>query len=122
MRGSFCSLGCAIACAIEHRLRDQAFSKYADYTQVPDYHFILDNPWESTEDIMKGLRLVCTLPPPYNLLPSSLIFYPGTEFFYKAMITPSFSLKPGLHYIKNPSGDPSIDDALIGTVRFEVTF
>jgi len=60
-------------------------SKYKDYIQVPDYHFILDNPWESTEDVMKGLRLVCTLPPPYNLLPSSLIFYPGTEFYHKAL-------------------------------------
>ena len=60
-------------------------SKYSDFIQVPDYHIILDNPWESTEDVMKGLRLVCTLPPPYNLLPSSLIFYPGTEFYHKAM-------------------------------------
>jgi anaerobic magnesium-protoporphyrin IX monomethyl ester cyclase len=60
-------------------------SKYKDSIQVPDYHMILDNPWESTEDVMKGLRLVCTLPPPYNLLPSSLIFYPGTEFYHKAL-------------------------------------
>jgi len=60
-------------------------TKYKDFTQVPDYHFILDNPWESTEDVMKGLRLVLTLPPPYNLLPSSLIPYPGTEFFHKSM-------------------------------------
>ena len=44
------------------------------------------------------------------------------EFFYKAVVTPAFSLKPGLHYIVNPSGDPAIDDALVGTVRFEVTF
>ena len=35
-------------------------AKYKDFTQVPDYHFILDNPWESTEDVMKGLRLVLT--------------------------------------------------------------
>jgi radical SAM superfamily enzyme YgiQ (UPF0313 family) len=60
-------------------------SKYKDYVQVPDYHMILDNPWESTEDVMKGLRLLWTLPPPYNLLPSSLIPYPGTEFFHKAI-------------------------------------
>lgn len=60
-------------------------SKYKDFIQVPDYHVILDNPWESTEDVMKGLRLICTLPPPYNLLPSSLIAYPGTEFFHKAI-------------------------------------
>ncbi len=60
-------------------------SKYREFIQVPDYHIILDNPWESTEDVMKGLRLICTLPPPYNLLPSSLIAYPGTEFFHKSM-------------------------------------
>ena len=46
---------------------------------------ILDNPWESTEDVMKGLRLLWTLPPPYNLLPSSLVPYPGTEFYHKAI-------------------------------------
>ena len=60
-------------------------SKYADKTQIPDYHVILDNPWEGSEDIMKGLRLLWTLPPPYNLLPSSLVPYPGTEFYHKAM-------------------------------------
>ncbi|RME25546.1 MAG: radical SAM protein [Deltaproteobacteria bacterium] len=60
-------------------------SKYADYINVPDYHMILDNPWESTEDTMKGLRLLWTLPPPYNLLPSSLVPYPGTEFYHKAI-------------------------------------
>jgi len=60
-------------------------TKFKDFTQVPDYHFILDNPWESTEDVMKGLRLVLTLPPPYNLLPSSLIPYPGTEFYHKSI-------------------------------------
>src|SRR6185503_9553872 len=60
-------------------------SKYKDYTQIPDYHMILDNPWETTEDVMKGLRLLWTLPPPYNLLPSSLIPYPGTEFYHKSI-------------------------------------
>ncbi len=60
-------------------------SKYAEHIQIPDYHMILDNPWESTEDTMKGLRLLWTLPPPYNLLPSSLVPYPGTEFYHKAI-------------------------------------
>jgi anaerobic magnesium-protoporphyrin IX monomethyl ester cyclase len=60
-------------------------SKYADHIQVPDYHMILDNPWETTEDTMKGLRLLWTLPPPYNLLPSSLVPYPGTEFYHKSI-------------------------------------
>ena len=60
-------------------------SKYSENTQIPDYHMILDNPWENTEDVMKGLRLLWTLPPPYNLLPSSLVPYPGTEFYHKAI-------------------------------------
>jgi len=60
-------------------------TKYRDYIQIPDYHMILDNPWESTEDVMKGLRLLWTLPPPYNLLPSSLVPYPGTEFYHKSI-------------------------------------
>ncbi len=60
-------------------------TKYRDYIQIPDYHVILDNPWETTEDMMKGLRLLWTLPTPYNLLPSSLVPYPGTEFYHKAI-------------------------------------
>ena len=63
----------------------QIITKYSDQIQIPDYHMILDNPWESTEDVMKGLRLLWTLPPPYNLLPSSLVPYPGTEFYHKAI-------------------------------------
>ena len=60
-------------------------TKYKDSIQIPDYHMILDNPWESTEDTMKGLRLLWTLPPPYNVLPSSPVPYPGTEFYHKAL-------------------------------------
>ncbi len=63
----------------------QIITKYKAHIQIPDYHMILDNPWESTEDVMKGLRLLWTLPPPYNLLPSSLVPYPGTEFYHKAI-------------------------------------
>jgi len=60
-------------------------SKYADRTQIPDYHVILDNPWETTEDVLASLRLLWTLPTPYNLLPSSLVPYPGTEFYHKTI-------------------------------------
>ena len=60
-------------------------TKYSGQTQIPDYHVILDNPWESTEDVLRGLRLLWTLPPPYNLLPSSLVPFPGTEFYHKTI-------------------------------------
>lgn len=44
------------------------------------------------------------------------------ELYYKVAITPFFSLTPDLQYIVNPSGDPSISDAVVGAVRFELTF
>ncbi|MBC7771869.1 MAG: carbohydrate porin, partial [Pyrinomonadaceae bacterium] len=44
------------------------------------------------------------------------------EFFYKVAITPFLSLKPDLQYIINPSGDPGIHDAVVGSIRLELTF
>jgi porin len=44
------------------------------------------------------------------------------EAFYKIQVTPFFSVKPALQYIWNPGGDAAVDDALVGAVRFEVTF
>ncbi|MEM1212458.1 MAG: carbohydrate porin [Planctomycetota bacterium] len=44
------------------------------------------------------------------------------EAFYRLQITPAVYLQPGLHYIINPSGNPTIDDALVGVCRFGVTF
>lgn len=44
------------------------------------------------------------------------------ETFYKFQLTPSLSLKPGLQWVVDPSGDPTIDDALVGTLRIEINF
>lgn len=44
------------------------------------------------------------------------------ELLYKVQITPAISLKPDLQYIVNPSGDPTVDDALVGLLRLEITF
>lgn len=44
------------------------------------------------------------------------------ELFYKLQVTPSFSVRPDVQFIFNPSGDPTIDDAVVGGVRFEVAF
>ncbi|MBU1627472.1 cobalamin-dependent protein [bacterium] len=51
----------------------------------PDYHLILDNPWETTEDILDTLNLVLKLPRPFFLKPSSLVLYPNTGIYHKAM-------------------------------------
>ena len=69
----------------EHLLRaTEIITRYRDYLNTPDYHVILDCPWESPDDVVDTLRLIWKLPHPYNLLPSSLVFYPGTEFYERA--------------------------------------
>ncbi len=44
----------------------------------------------------------------------------AVELFYKVQVTPAFSLKPDLQWIVNPGGDPSVDDALMATLRAEI--
>ncbi|AHF04907.1 cobalamin-binding protein [Marichromatium purpuratum 984] len=45
----------------------------------PSYDFLLDVPYERTEDTLESLRLIARLPKPYRLQPFSLVLYPGTE-------------------------------------------
>ena len=48
------------------------------------YDIILDNPWETEEDVIKTLMFLSRLPVPYCLSLFSLIFYPGTALYEKA--------------------------------------
>jgi radical SAM superfamily enzyme YgiQ (UPF0313 family) len=59
-------------------------NRYKSKLLTPDYHIILDNPWETTEDVKDTLRLLLGLPGKYRLQISSLIFFPGTELNDKA--------------------------------------
>jgi anaerobic magnesium-protoporphyrin IX monomethyl ester cyclase len=51
----------------------------------PAYHVILDNPWETPADVAKTLELLLRLPRPFWLCRSSLIMFPGTEIFDRAV-------------------------------------
>ncbi len=51
----------------------------------PDYHIILDNPWEDVQDTVETARLLYNIPKPYGLCISSLVFYPQTELYVKAV-------------------------------------
>ncbi len=42
------------------------------------------------------------------------------ELLYKVQLTPAISVKPDLQYIVNPGGDPSLEDALVATLRVEI--
>jgi anaerobic magnesium-protoporphyrin IX monomethyl ester cyclase len=59
-------------------------NKRKDKLNPPDYHLIIDNPWEDIEDLKETLRLLWKLPRPYHILLSSLTFYPGTALYKKA--------------------------------------
>lgn len=44
------------------------------------------------------------------------------DTYYRAQLAPAIYVQPELQYILNPSGDPSIDDALVGGIRVGVVF
>ncbi|MBI5826126.1 MAG: B12-binding domain-containing radical SAM protein [Deltaproteobacteria bacterium] len=62
----------------------RTISRYVPRIFPPDYHIILDNPWETDEDTMDTVRLLMQLPKPYGLCISSLVFFPQTFLYHKA--------------------------------------
>lgn len=48
------------------------------------YDVILDNPWETEEDIAETIRLCGQLDKPFNLATFSLTLYPGTQLYDRA--------------------------------------
>jgi anaerobic magnesium-protoporphyrin IX monomethyl ester cyclase len=59
--------------------------KYRDRLITPDYHIILDNPWETLDDTLETARLLNRLPKPFGLAISSLTFFPGTALYHRAV-------------------------------------
>lgn len=51
----------------------------------PDYHVIIDNPWETQEDTLETVKLLYQIPKPYGLAIASLVFFPKTELYEKAI-------------------------------------
>ena len=62
----------------------ELISRYLPRILPPDYHIILDNPWETTDDVMDTVRLLMKVPKPYGLCISSLVFFPQTPLYFKA--------------------------------------
>jgi len=63
----------------------KTIESYRPRLMIPDYHIILDNPWESTKDVKDTLDLLLHLPGKFELQLSSLVFFPGTELNQKAI-------------------------------------
>jgi len=49
------------------------------------FDIILDNPWETDDDLIATLMFLTRLPTPYFISIYSLTFYPGTELYDKAI-------------------------------------
>jgi anaerobic magnesium-protoporphyrin IX monomethyl ester cyclase len=59
--------------------------RYSSKIYPPCYHVILDNPWETTAEVLKTLDLVLSLPRPFWLKRASLVLFPGTELYDRAV-------------------------------------
>jgi radical SAM superfamily enzyme YgiQ (UPF0313 family) len=51
----------------------------------PDYHVIIDSPWEDNSDLLDTVKLLQQIPKPFGLAISSLIFFPETELYHRAV-------------------------------------
>jgi len=56
-------------------------NEFKDKIRLPGYDIILDNPWETEDDLIETLMFLCKLPTPYKLFLYSLAFLPGTELY-----------------------------------------
>jgi len=59
-------------------------NEFKDRIKTVGYDIILDNPWETDEDLIKTLMFLSKLPTPYTLGLFSLNYYPETELYIKA--------------------------------------
>lgn len=60
--------------------------KYSHKLKIPPYYdLILDNPWETEDDLLETLNLLLEIPRPYKLNIFSLTFFTGTEVTERAL-------------------------------------
>ena len=72
--------------------RPQTDSKVIEVTKILnshkgltcDYDIIIDNPYETKEDVKNKIRLISNIPKPFILGVCSLILYPHTDLYTKA--------------------------------------
>lgn len=59
-------------------------NKFSHEFKLTGYDLILDNPFESPEDIIQTIQLLDALPAPFTLNLFSLTFFPGTDLYQEA--------------------------------------
>ena len=76
-------------------------NKYTDRIMPPDYHFIVDNPWEPMNETIDTIKLISKIPKPRGIKVSSLVFYPGTALWQKAINEGMFTSETREKFRKN---------------------
>jgi len=64
---------------------DTILDDYRERLVPPRYHVILDNPWETKEDLLQTLDLLLRLKRPYQLCIGSLVLFPATPLHDRAV-------------------------------------
>ena len=59
------------------------FSRYRKVSEI-DYDLILENPWETEQDLVETFHFLMKIPRPFRLLVYYLTFYPGTALYERA--------------------------------------
>lgn len=62
----------------------RVINKFKTAIPLPYYDFILDNPWETEEDVLETLDLILQLPKPFHLALASFRYFPGSALYDKA--------------------------------------
>jgi len=63
----------------------QILARYIPPLSPPKYDIIIDNPYETLEDLQDTIHLLMRIPPPFQVQPFSLVFIPGTDLHKKAV-------------------------------------
>jgi len=66
------------------RLIDEVVNANSESGIDTNYHIIVDNPYESKEDVKESIRFIASLPKSAKVALFSLTFYPGTELYERA--------------------------------------
>lgn len=56
-------------------------NSFKDRMHPPSYDFLVDVPWETTQDKVDSLHFISEIPKPFRIQPFTLILYPGTRLY-----------------------------------------
>ena len=93
--------------------------RYQDRMVPPSYDFIIDSPWESPSDLIETLRLIRQFQRPYRLQLFSLVIFPETNLYLRAVQEGILGLDSSEVYAKEyHSRKASYTNLVLGLYRY----